>query len=1463
MKRFLGVRALLATALLAFLAISATGAGAAPPTSTKAVAPAPRIPHGATSLGPMSASATVKGAVVLQPRDEGALTRFISQVTTKKSPLFHHYLAPGAFAARFGPTAATISVVKSTLQHEGLSVTSVARDGMIIDFSAPASRVESAFRTSLKRYKLPGGSTGYGRTSAIRVPSTIAHDVTAVVGLDNLVRYHSASVLRGPKSMRGTHRAAKAAASFVHPTGSATPCSDAKSAAEAFGGLTDDQIANSYGAFGLYNQNDFGSGQRIAIFELEPFATSDIQTFDQCYFGDTQATQMINNQLNTIPVDGGQPAGPGSGESTLDIQNVSAMAPGATIDVYESPNTTFGSLDQYAQIVNDDVDQVVSTSWGICEQGLQEGEPGVQQAENVLFEQAAAQGQSVFSAAGDQGSDDCNEFRGTTPVSPVLSVDDPSSQPYVVAVGGTTIDDATQPAQEHVWNDGAAWGATGGGISESWPMPAWQLDSLVPGVNDPTNVSAANAFEANDLGNPNYAFCQSDSPVGAFEGACRELPDVSAQADEFTGAITTYEGALGFGWGTIGGTSSAAPIWAALIADTNASQTCQNNGLTHGVGFVSPLLYAVASNPQAYAASFNDITAGNNDTFGDSQLFPATTGYDMSTGLGSPMLTAPGGGAGLAANLCDMAPAVTRPSITSISPAVGSTSATDTPGVVITGTNFENNGTPDVAHIQAGGVQFPSAFVNVTSPTTMTVDFPPASYLVPPNDQTDGAGRYQVTVTLNDGETSAPNASSWFSYVDQNGGSQTIPAVTGVHAFAGPDAGGNVVQIFGSGFTGATGVTFGGVSVGGGSFIVDSDWKITATVPAYQGGTTTCTQDGSSYGTGENATNDICQAQVVVTNANGSSATSTILPLYEGAFAFNAHAVIPAPPGEEAAPAATEYDYLPAPTITSISTDNGPTSLASEYGGSVVTIEGTGFNLAGLEGVNFGAPAQASSNDYFNLIEVTGTEIQIAAPPLDANLDTTIDTTTVPVSIQSIAGLSDPTDATYAGVPVVDSVFATAGPTDGTNAGPDTGGTPIDVGGQGFADQSMVVTFNDIASPFSFGTQYNFSVNSDADLTANTVPQNPAIVDTQVCTATDCSFPTSLNNDSSDEFLLYPPGAPKVDSITPASGPETGGTQVTITGENLGCATGVFFGDTPAEQFSNAQAFLDCGLTDSVTVTAPPGTVGTVPVTVTTVESDVTGDTPTTNASFTYTASPTLSVAKTGAGSGTVTSSDGAIDCGTVCSQKYAPGTPVTLTAAAVAGSTFTGWSGGGCSGTSDCTVTVNSSTAVTANFDLAPETLTVTEAGSAGGIVTSSPAGIDCVGGGSTCSHQFAHGTAVTLIAVVGPHELFEGWSGGGCSGAGSCTVTMNAATTVTATFQSNGGPPVVKQCVVPKLKGKTLSSAKRALKGRHCKNGKITHAFSRTVKKGRVIAQKPKAGKRLHSGAKVSLVLSEGKKG
>ncbi|MEO6859857.1 MAG: protease pro-enzyme activation domain-containing protein, partial [Solirubrobacteraceae bacterium] len=545
MKRFVWV-GLLVAALLVPLLTSAWGALAARSRATVAVTAAPHIPSGAREIGAVSRGAAETAALVLRPRNERALRQFIASVTEAGSPAFHHYLAPGTFASRFGPTPTTIDAVKAQLVADGLRVTRVASDGLIVTFKASARQVEAAFHTRLASYKLADGTLGQATTTAVRVPSTISAAVSAVVGLDNLVHPHAVSIVRAPASARGTRAAAKAG-HLTHPAGSPTACASAQTDAQQFGGLTDDQIANAYGAFGLYGAGDLAAGQRIAIYELEPFLPSDIQTFDTCYFGASVAGQMAG-RLNTMPVDGGQPTGQGSGEAVLDVENVSAMAPGANIDVYEAPNTTFGGLDEYSAIINADADKVVTSSWGLCEQAVQLGEPGVQQAENFLFEQAAAQGQSVFSAAGDTGSDDCNAFRAVAPPAGQnpLSVDDPSSQPYVVAVGGTTIDNAsTQPPQERVWNDGAEWGSDGGGISMSWAMPTWQLRSRVPGVVLPgsSDYTQANTVEGSSGYPP--GFCQAYLAGAGPSTPCRTLPDVSAQADEFTGAITIFSTEFG------------------------------------------------------------------------------------------------------------------------------------------------------------------------------------------------------------------------------------------------------------------------------------------------------------------------------------------------------------------------------------------------------------------------------------------------------------------------------------------------------------------------------------------------------------------------------------------------------------------------------------------------------------------------------------------------------------------------------------------------------------------------------------------------------------------------------------------------------------------------------------------------------------------------------------------------------
>ncbi len=1211
MKRFVMMCAALAALAAAPLVISAGAIGSPLRVTVGARA---EIPLGANRIGAVAATARETGMVVMRPRDESALQQLIAAVTSKRSPLFHHYLAPGQFAGRFGPTKATFDAIKAQLSRDGLRVTGVARDGLLVNFTGSAAAVERAFGTGLSRYRLADGSIGQATTSAITLPSSVAGSVAAVVGLDNLVHAHPAFT-RGPASARG-HFPRAVRGNFPHPPGSPTPCRDARNAAITMGGLTDDQIANAYGAFGLYGAADLGAGQHIAVYELESFARSDVNTFDTCFFGATAAGQMAG-RLSVIPVDGGLPAGPGNGEAALDVQDVSGMAPGANIDVYTAPNTTFGGIDEYAAIVNADRDQIVTSSWGLCEQAVQLGEPGIQQTESLLFQQAAAQGQSVFVAAGDTGSDDCNAFRNPVPPADQnpVSVDDPGSQPNAVSVGGTTIDNAaTQPPQEHVWNDGANWGAGGGGLSQSWAMPSWQQSALGPGMPLPggSDYSNANAVEQRF----GYAqnFCQSAISGASASTPCRATPDVSAQADEFTGAVTIFMAP--FGWFTIGGTSSAAPIWAGLLALVNSSPSCAAHLATaKGVGFVNPLLYGVASNPAADQASFNDITSGNNDNYGlnNGLVFPARTGYDLATGLGTPRLTDAGGSPGLAYYLCSYAAAATRPGVTGLSPNSGTTAGGEK--ITITGTRFKSGSASNVASIDVGTRQLSATSFTVSSATSITATLPAARTTLPPGSPAphDGAGPANVIVTLKDGESSRPSPKATFEYVDEHLGSPK-PSVTGVGPYGGSEVAPAAVKIFGSGFKGVTQVTFGKVQAA--SFKVNSAYEITARPPRFSALETRCSPlPKTGVYAGENAANDICQVQVMVTSAGGTSATGKILPPLEGPMSFSSEGVIAPPPGCgcEASPAPSEYDYIPTPKITSVSSSSGPGSLASEKGGTVITVKGAGLNVLTLDYTTVGDPTQDSSI-FFGPVFETGTQIQLTVP---AQAPTT-DVATFPFGVRTLAGQSAPATLSYAGVPNVTGVVNVSNGKllNGAPGAADTGGTPLQLSGQGFAGQVLGVRFVDELSPFSSGTQYTFTASSDTSLSTQTVAQNPAIVDVELCTVTGCSA-----TPSTDTMYLYPPGDPKVDSISPNKGPAAGGTKTVVGGENLGCPLSVAFGSVAAATFSPQQSFLDCGLTVQLNATSPAGTAGTtVPVTVTTVESYFTGSGPSTStAKFKYT----------------------------------------------------------------------------------------------------------------------------------------------------------------------------------------------------------------------------------------------------
>ena len=206
-------------------------------------------------------------------------------------------------------------------------------------------------------------------------------------------------------------------------------------------------------------------------------------------------------------------------------------------------------------------------------------------------------------------------------------------------------------------------------------------------------------------------------------------------------------------------------------------------------------------------------------------------------------------------------------------------------------------------------------------------------------------------------------------------------------------------------------------------------------------------------------------------------------------------------------------------------------------------------------------------------------------------------------------------------------------------------------------------------------------------------------------------------------------------------------------------------------------------LTLTSTAGTPLGTYTIQPTSPSSTISDSTNDFAISPASFDIIIGQTLTVTKLGGtGTGTVTSDIGLINCGATCSDIY-PGSTVTLTATPNAGSVFVAWSGGGCSGSGTCVVPVSAATTVNAQFDITPNTLTVTKNGTGTGTVTSVPAGINC---GATCNFLFPGNTVVTLTAVPSAGSVFTGWSGGipACSGTGTCVVTMSQAQNVTATF-------------------------------------------------------------------------------
>ncbi|MDH6134739.1 hypothetical protein P3T37_004143 [Kitasatospora sp. MAA4] len=614
-------------AVVAALLTPGTALADSPTPAPVRVGSAPAAPAGATPVAAPADDTALQLSVTLSPRDPAALKSFLHDVSTPTSSRYHQYLKTGQFAQVFGADKATVDSVTQALTAAGLHPGALGSDGLTIPVDTTVAQAKKSFGTGFAGYKLADGSTAYANTAAPTLSAKAATAVTAVVGLDNLARTHNH--LATAHDAAAVPNAKASATLGSHATGT-TPqiCTSLVNyEASNFQRANNrdyysyDALAQAYNMTGQTVPNG-GAGVTVALYELEDYSDSGVSSFQNCY--------GTNTPISRVKVDGGPTAAPTNdgnvgGESALDIDTVIGLAPKASILVYQGPDANMASstqtVDVLRQIVNDNKAQVISTSWGVCETALLDptnGAPAQISAENQVFEQAAAQGQTVVAASGDSGSMDCSRPGA---FDSRLSTDDPASQPYVTGVGGTSMTGQGASVAESVWFHG---GAGGGGISQ-----AWALDS-------------ATGFQAGFTG-PGY----SGTPCHAGAGqACRQVPDVSALADPYTGYLVAVNAdASSTYWLRMGGTSAAAPVWAAIAAQADASSACTTSG---PVGLLNPTLYKLAG-----SSSLRDVTVGDNN-FGavsnspsaPAPLYEAGPGYDMASGLGTP------NGGNLASSLC-------------------------------------------------------------------------------------------------------------------------------------------------------------------------------------------------------------------------------------------------------------------------------------------------------------------------------------------------------------------------------------------------------------------------------------------------------------------------------------------------------------------------------------------------------------------------------------------------------------------------------------------------------------------------------------------------------------------------------------------------------------------------------------------------------------------------------------------
>jgi len=483
-------------------------------------------------------------------RHKAALQRLLAEQQNPTSPNYHKWLTTGEFFRRFGPTRPEVKAVTEWLGNEGFEVSNLAPG--YIEFRGSVDQAQRTFAIKIARF-----ANAYGNTSDPFIPARFANVVGAVTGLDNMTRAVPAS---RPND------------AFVSP----------------------DAIVGGNQAFGPNDLRTFydekpapgrdGGGDCVAVVGISDFLDSTMSAF---------TTQFNLSPISyTREVHGTNPGINGAEvEAELDLQWAHATAPGAAIVYYLGGYL----VDDISGAVNDNQCGAISISYGFCGPSA----AFITGVIDPLFQQAAAQGQSVFVSAGDQGAAGLgfDPASGKCFVNNYPSVNEMSADPNVTSVGGTQFNakysggNDTGYIAEGVWNDIS--GAGGGGASAVFAKPDYQNGSGVP--ND----------GARDI--PDVALMASPNSPGAFFGH-----DMSGSAQVVC---------------CVGGTSLSAPLWAGL------SRVIAEQAGEPRLGNLSPIIYELANNGYA-GAGFHDVTIGNN---GYNQVpgFNAGPGYDEASGWGS------------------------------------------------------------------------------------------------------------------------------------------------------------------------------------------------------------------------------------------------------------------------------------------------------------------------------------------------------------------------------------------------------------------------------------------------------------------------------------------------------------------------------------------------------------------------------------------------------------------------------------------------------------------------------------------------------------------------------------------------------------------------------------------------------------------------------------------------------------